>query len=186
MLLPLLFAAIAVGLVGLAKADKATSGSSSSGDGTVPLPAPPVGPAALSCAGAIAGLPEPLKSTVGTALAYGTDPLKLEEAAKALDSVAATYPQYAPYAAGAAACLRQKAATLAPPAKWSPPPAVPSIPSVPGVPGSPSLPSLPGLPTSPVDFGLPSTPEYSATYAPIEPAPAPLDLTAITEQKIGV
>lgn len=161
---PLLFALIAVGLVGLAKTDKATSSSS-------PTPSPPSGPTPgpaipgttpLTCSSAVAGLPEPLKTNVTTALMYGTDPAKLEEAAKALDQVAAAHPGLGAYAATASMCLRARASELAAKAPPTAPAPMPSVPSVPGV----SPPALPPIPE------LPGTPTYSAAFEP-----APLDLT---------
>lgn len=160
---PLLFALLAVGLVGLSKVDKATSSPAPTPPappGTTPTPGP-IGPGAapLTCSSAVAGLPEPLKTNVTNALLYGTDPAKLEEAAIALDQVAAAYPALGPYAATASTCLRARAVDLVAKAK----PTAPAVPSVPGVspPVLPPVPELPGVPT------------YSAVY---EPPPVDLAL----------
>ncbi len=118
MIAPLLFAAFGIALIAMSKADKPPPGGAGS---LPPLPdpwtnAPPpvvAVPGTLDCGAAVAGLPEPLRSQVGNALAASTDPIALIRLAEVLEAASAMYPApIGPSAAVAAQCVRARAATV--------------------------------------------------------------------------
>lgn len=122
MLAPFLFAAMAIGLIAMSKADKSLSQPSPQPQPSpFPYPstpaAPPAAPPAYAmpanCAAAVQGLPEPLRTSVYQAISSGTDANALRVLAGKLDTIAVMYTEpIASSARAAAQCARDRANAL--------------------------------------------------------------------------
>lgn len=109
------FALIGAFFVALAVSNSSKPSKPSSSSSPSPSPYPPPGPtygAELSCAQAVSQLPEPLRTSVGTAIVAGDKPDQLDALAVELVGLGNAFPQLGPAYMMAARCVRERAAFL--------------------------------------------------------------------------